>query len=88
MQRFPCPFCGLRDEREFRFAGEAGKTRPDTTQNVSDEQWRDYLFAYKNSMGTAREIWVHLPCQEYFIMERDTETMEVLSATQLRKDIE
>lgn len=21
MQRFPCPFCGLRDEPEFRFDG-------------------------------------------------------------------
>lgn len=85
MQRFPCPFCGLRDEREFHFAGEAGKVRPDTTQTVSDEAWRDYLFAYKNPVGASQEIWVHLPCQEYFIMERDTVTMDVLSHTQLRK---
>ena len=43
MQRFPCPFCGLRDEREFHFSAEAGKTRPDTTQDVSETEWRDYL---------------------------------------------
>ena len=26
MQLFPCPFCGPRDETEFTFATEAGKT--------------------------------------------------------------
>jgi len=88
MQRFTCPFCGLRDEREFRFSGEAGKTRPDTTRDVSDQQWRDYLFANRNPMGAAREVWVHQPCQEYFIMERDTVTMDVIGHQQLRKDAE
>lgn len=85
MQIFTCPFCGPRDEREFRFAGEAGKTRPDTTKDVSDAAWRDYLHAAQNPMGEAREIWVHQPCQEYFIMARDTRSMEVLSTEALRK---
>ena len=87
MQRFPCPFCGLRDEREFSFGGELGKIRPDTTRNVSDQDWGNYLFAQKNPMGLAREIWVHLPCQEYFVMERDTVTMEVIGHRQLRKGV-
>lgn len=86
MQRFPCPFCGLRDEREFRYGGEAGKARPDTRTDVSDETWRDYLFANKNPMGQTREIWVHLTCQEYFILERDTVSMEVTANVALRKD--
>lgn len=86
MQRFPCPFCGLRDEREFHFAGEAGKVRPDTTQDVSDHEWSDYLYAQTNAAGAVREIWVHLPCQEYFIMDRNSVTMEVTGHTQLRKD--
>lgn len=86
MQRFPCPFCGLRDEREFSFAGEAGKLRPDTTGEVSDQTWRDYLFATQNPQGTTREVWVHLPCQEYFVMSRDTSTMDVLGHQQLRED--
>lgn len=86
MQQFPCPFCGPRDEREFHFEGEAGKTRPDTTQEISDIAWADYLFNCKNALGPAREMWVHIPCQEFFIMERDTVSMQVLGTTTLRKD--
>ena len=90
MQRFPCPFCGLRDEREFRFAGAAGKTRPDTSgdarNKISAKDWADYLHMQPNPKGHSREVWVHTTCQEYFVMERDTVTMEVRSATSLRKD--
>lgn len=86
MQRFTCPFCGLRDEREFHFSGEAGKVRPDTTKEISDSEWASYRYDQTNPLGTAREIWVHLPCQEYFIMERDTNSMAVLGHQQLRKD--
>lgn len=85
MQRFSCPFCGLRDEREFHFAGEAGKVRPDTTQEVSGKEWSSYMFDQSNPLGISREIWVHLPCHEYFIMERDTSSMAVLNHQALRK---
>jgi len=86
MQQFPCPFCGLRNEQEFHFAGEAGKIRPDTLTDISDEQWSSYLNDNINPKGNTREVWVHLPCQEYFIMLRDTLTMEVFGNEQLRKD--
>ena len=85
MQLFPCPLCGPRDEREFHFAGEAGKQRPRTSDQVSDAEWDSYLNTQRNEKGQAQEIWCHLPCQEYFIMERDTVTMDVLSTTTLRK---
>ncbi|WP_299751582.1 sarcosine oxidase subunit delta [uncultured Tateyamaria sp.] len=86
MQQFPCPFCGLRDEREFHFSGEAGNIRPDTTQPVSDADWRDYLYTHENPKGVSREIWVHTTCQEYFMMERDTVTMAVIGIQQMRRD--
>ena len=85
MQIFPCPFCGPRDEREFHFVGEAGKTRPDTSGDVSDAEWAAYLYARQNPRGPAREVWRHIPCAELFVMERDTVTMEVLGVTPLRK---
>ena len=85
MQRFPCPFCGPRDEREFHFAAEAGKTRPTPSAAQSDTDWATYLYEARNPRGPSREIWVHTPCQEYFIMTRDTVSMEVLSTEQLRK---
>jgi len=86
MQQFTCPFCGLRNETEFHFAGEAGKIRPDTLNEVSAEQWSAYLNHVANPMGHSREVWVHLPCQEVFIMQRDTLTMAVLGVEQLRRE--
>lgn len=87
MQTFPCPFCGPRDEREFHFAAEAGKTRPDTTSTVSADDWAQYLYAQKNPKGVSREVWMHVTCRELFVMERDTVTMDVLGVTALRKDV-
>ena len=86
MQKFPCPFCGLRDEREFRFAAEAGKRRPDTTRDISAHDWSDHLHVVRNPLGATREIWVHMPCQEYFVMARDTAAMTVLDVEPLRKE--
>lgn len=86
MQLFPCPFCGLRDEREFHFVGEMGKTRPDTTSQISDADWAAYLHMHKNEMGHVREVWMHTTCAEVFLMERDSVTMDVLGATAFRKD--
>ena len=85
MQRFPCPFCGPRPETEFHFAGEAGKTRPHTTQPVSDAEWAHYLHSQRNDKGPVREVWLHLTCQELFLMVRDSTTMEVTGSTSLRK---
>ncbi len=85
MQLFPCPFCGPRDEREFHFMGEAGKTRPDTTGAVSAVDWAAYLYEQRNDKGRVREVWMHLPCREVFAMERDSVSMEVLGSTALRK---
>ncbi|MEM6888302.1 MAG: sarcosine oxidase subunit delta [Pseudomonadota bacterium] len=84
MQLFTCPFCGLRNETEFYFAGEAGKARPDTTHPISDEAWANYLFTKKNACGVVEEAWVHIPCKEMFVMRRDTVSMEVLETRALR----
>lgn len=86
MQIFTCPFCGPRNEGEFHFAGELGKVRPDTTGEVSAEDWATYLHTQRNDIGLVREVWMHLTCSELFAMERDSLTMEVLSTTTLRKE--
>ncbi|MEL6208266.1 MAG: sarcosine oxidase subunit delta [Pseudomonadota bacterium] len=83
MQLFPCPFCGLREETEFHFAAEAGKVRPEPAPGVSDAQWAAYLYLNDAPKGVAREIWVHRTCGEFFIMERDTVTREVISSSAL-----
>jgi heterotetrameric sarcosine oxidase delta subunit len=88
MQTFPCPFCGPRDEREFHFAAEAGKTRPMTDGKVSAEDWAHYLYAQRNPKGISREIWMHVTCRELFVMKRDTVSMEVLGVEPLRSNTE
>lgn len=85
MQLFECPFCGLRDEREFHFAGEVGKTRPATGGDVSAEQWGAYLHDQRNAKGAVREVWMHLPCAEIFEMRRDSVTMAVLGVAAFRR---
>ncbi|MFN3545945.1 MAG: sarcosine oxidase subunit delta [Mesorhizobium sp.] len=77
MQLFPCPFCGPRDETEFQFATEAGKTRPEPAGEVSAERWASYLYLKDNPKGATREVRLHSTCGEFFVMERDTVTHAV-----------
>ena len=86
MQIFKCPFCGKRNETEFHFLAEAGKPRPEPAEEVSDTQWADYLYFYQSPRGKTAEIWVHTPCGEFFILERDTITREVYRSISLQKD--
>ena len=68
-----CPYCGVRDESEFSYAGEAHIARPLETEKLSDEAWADYLFMRKNPKGTHREQWLHAAgCRRYFNAVRDT----------------
>ena len=83
MQQFSCPFCGLRDETEFHFAAEAGKHRPEPAPNVSDADWANYLYLNDAPQGLAREVWVHATCGEFFVMNRDTVTREVIETQSL-----
>ncbi|MEM7438321.1 MAG: sarcosine oxidase subunit delta [Pseudomonadota bacterium] len=83
MQRFPCPFCGLRDETEFHFVVEVGHPRPEPAEDTSDADWAAYLYAYLAPKGAASEIWLHLTCGEYFVLHRDTVTREVTGSDPL-----
>ncbi|MEM8848630.1 MAG: sarcosine oxidase subunit delta [Pseudomonadota bacterium] len=84
MQLFSCPFCGPRDETEFHFVVEAGKSRPEPADRVTDAEWAAYLHTCKAPKGAAREVWLHLTCGEYFMMTRDTVTRDVTGSEPLR----
>ena len=83
MQRFPCPFCGLRAETEFHFVVEAGKPRPEPAAEVSDADWAHYLYLCHSPKGAATEVWLHLTCGEYFVMHRDTVSRDVIRSVSL-----
>ncbi len=70
-----CPYCGDRHQTEFSYSGEAGLTPPPGADELSDEQWVDYLFYRTNPKGMHDELWVHAAgCRQYFKARRHTVT--------------
>ncbi len=79
MLQLPCPYCGLRDEEEFRYGGESHVARP--TPEATDAVWADYLFNRANPKGLHYERWLHAyGCGRWFNLLRDTVTHEVIEA--------
>ncbi len=76
MLRIECPYCGLRDEPEFSFGGEAHVARPPV--GAGDGEWADYLFFRSNPQGGHAERWCHsFGCGQWFNVLRDTLTHEI-----------
>ena len=68
-----CPWCGPREQVEFSYGGEAHIVRPLKPEELSDEEWADYLFMRKNSKGAYLEQWCHSAgCGRWFNARRDT----------------
>jgi heterotetrameric sarcosine oxidase delta subunit len=73
-----CPWCGARDEIEFRCGGQSHITRPEPYDQVSDEAWAHYLFYRVNPKGAHYERWVHeAGCRRWFNVVRDTRTHKI-----------
>ena len=73
MLRIKCPFCGVRDQTEFRYGGEATRRRPEHPEQASDQEWAEYLFYRENPKGRLLERWVHAyGCRQWFNIVRDT----------------
>jgi heterotetrameric sarcosine oxidase delta subunit len=77
MLRVTCPWCGERDETEFRYGGPANVVRPPTT--CSEEVWAAYLYVRDNPKGLQAERWCHAcGCRQWFVAYRNTLTHEIL----------
>jgi sarcosine oxidase, subunit delta len=80
MLLIPCPWCGEREETEFRCGGEAHIARPRQPQALSDGEWADYLFMRTNPKGVHFERWRHLHgCGRWFNLARDTVSEGILA---------
>ena len=78
MLQIRCPWCGLRDETEFSYGGQAHIAYPADPHALSDEQWAQYLFMRDNPKGMFLERWVHSQgCRRWFNAQRDTVTHEI-----------
>jgi sarcosine oxidase subunit delta len=84
MLRIPCPYCGIRDQDEFRFGGESRARRPENPDQLSDEEWAEYLFYRDNVKGRHEELWVHsYGCRQWFHVTRDTFTHEIVGSSRI-----
>ncbi|MCF8474064.1 MAG: sarcosine oxidase subunit delta [Emcibacter sp.] len=86
MHYIDCPWCGLRDESEFSYGGPADLIRPTLADDVSDQEWADYLFTRDNPCGEHHERWVHtFGCGQWLRLVRDTLSHKILRVDVLRK---
>jgi sarcosine oxidase, subunit delta len=84
MLQIPCPWCGVRDEPEFRWGGEIPLVRPGPPEQVTDRQWGEYLFVRNNPKGFVRERWHHaLGCRQWFVAVRSTVTHEIRNVSRI-----
>lgn len=73
-----CPWCGARDEQEFRCGGQSHIVRPEPPETVSDAEWARYLFERINPRGVHYERWLHAyGCRRWFNVARDTVTHDI-----------
>jgi heterotetrameric sarcosine oxidase delta subunit len=72
-----CPHCGLRDQVEFAYGGDARAVRP--APDAPDEAWHAYVYLRDNPAGPHEEYWQHhAGCRQWFKVLRHTVTHEVL----------
>ncbi len=85
MLRLPCPLCGLRDETEFTYGGDATVIRPPESE-TDIAVWLDYVFLRDNPRGPHREYWHHVSgCRQWLVVERDTLTHTIGTARLARE---
>ncbi len=74
-----CPWCGKRDLSEFSYGGEAHISRPLNSEEMSDEDWAEFVFMRTNPKGLFAERWNHASgCRRWFNMLRNTATDDIL----------
>jgi methylglutamate dehydrogenase subunit B len=82
MLRLECPHCGVRDETEFRYGGDAGVRRP---ARQDPAVWARYLFWRRNDFGEREELWLHVSgCRRWLRVRRDTRNNRVLRVADAR----
>jgi len=80
--KITCPYCGGRNEDEFHWGGPSEVFRPiskdDPAQDISDEEWADYLHMVDNVKGDSAEIWCHSGgCGQWFNVIRSSVTHKI-----------
>lgn len=78
MLTLDCPWCGPRDETEFRYGGQAHVPYPAAPSSLDDAEWAAYLFVRDNPKGWFAERWRHAAgCRRWFNALRHTVTYQI-----------
>jgi heterotetrameric sarcosine oxidase delta subunit len=76
MLRIPCPWCGERDEAEFRYRGDASRPRLGTEAEIAE--FVDFVYRRDNPRGWHLEWWLHVGgCRRLLKVVRHTVTHEI-----------
>jgi len=81
--RITCPWCGERDETEFRYRGDASRARPGADADLAS--YCGFVYARDNPRGWHAEWWLHVAgCRRLLRVERHTLTHEIRAARAAR----
>ena len=76
MLRIRCPWCGERDEIEFRYRGDASRARPAADAGL--EAFTTYVYERDNPRGWHVEWWLHAGgCRKLLKVSRHTLTHKI-----------
>ncbi len=76
MLRIRCPWCGERDETEFRYRGDASVVRPESDADLA--AFTAYAYERDNDRGWHLEWWLHVGgCRKLLAVSRHTLTHEI-----------
>jgi sarcosine oxidase subunit delta len=76
MLRIRCPWCGERDETEFRYRGDATQSRPGSDAGL--DAFSRYTYERDNPRGWHVEWWLHVgSCRRLLKVVRHTVTHEI-----------
>jgi sarcosine oxidase subunit delta len=75
MLRISCPYCGERDETEFRYKG-AAIPRPDGAAGL--DAFTAFVYERDNVCGWHHEWWLHVAgCRRLLTVTRHTQSHEI-----------
>lgn len=76
MHRIDCPWCGVRDEAEFQYRGDAS-VDPASIGTDADTAYRA-VYLRRNPMGWHLEWWHHVSgCRRFVKVLRHTASHEI-----------
>ena len=76
MHQIDCPWCGVRDDAEFRYRGDATVTRP--APDAGAEAFCGFVYTRANPKGWHVEWWHHAAgCRQFVKVLRNTLTLEI-----------